>query len=297
MANSHDIVAHNWAHQTGRKRRGFNMFYEGDTIYSYGYHFPLAKFFTAPNGERVVLVNDASYSVSTSKHQTIVRRALGYQREDVVYVPDLSRMQPKDWITKLDKDIETSAGKWQRARVYKASHARNMEWSIKTINRIIDLWQLDEPYRFMPGDIGAYIAASEERRKAEAKAKDLKDREDIKKWLNGEDVRPPHTRIPYVRVKNYSVGTIHTEHKSIVETSWGVRVPLDAAMKLHRLAGLVRIVGKPWSPKSPASVDGWPIKGIGPDGTLTVGCHVIPFKVQQEAAKLAGLDPATFHIN
>jgi hypothetical protein len=40
---THNEVAHAWAHQTGRCHRGHHMFYEGDTIYSYGHHFPIAR--------------------------------------------------------------------------------------------------------------------------------------------------------------------------------------------------------------------------------------------------------------
>lgn len=78
MAYSHDVVAHNWAHQTGRKRRGFNVFYEGATIYSYGHHFPIAKHVVTPSGERVVVMTRDSYSISTSKHISIVWRAASH---------------------------------------------------------------------------------------------------------------------------------------------------------------------------------------------------------------------------
>jgi hypothetical protein len=307
MAYSHDTVAHNWAHQTGKKCRGFNMFYEGETIYSYGSHFPIARFFTAPNGERVVLFNEDSYSVSTSKHQTIVRRALGWERDDILGVPFLrdhvGMILVNGWIERLDEDIETSAGKWKRARVYKDSHARRMAQSVQTINRIIDLWQLDVPYRTMPDDINAWVDEALKRHAEEAAAKDRADREAIKRWLNGEDIHPPHTRIPYVRVKSRRCGPEVNEHGDFVgmttqvETSWGVKVPLADAMKLHRMAGLVRIVGKTWRPSKRHQIGGWPVDHIAADGTLKAGCHVIPFKVQQEAARLAGLDATTFHIN
>ena len=73
---THDDVAHNWAHGTGRKQNGHNMFYKGDAIYSYGSHFCIARFVRTCSGERVVLFNASTYSVSTSKHQTIVARAI-----------------------------------------------------------------------------------------------------------------------------------------------------------------------------------------------------------------------------
>ena len=47
------------------------MFIEGDTLYSYGYHFPLAK-----RVEGGFWVNPDRYSVTTSKQQGMVRGAI-----------------------------------------------------------------------------------------------------------------------------------------------------------------------------------------------------------------------------
>lgn len=52
-----------------------NMFIEGDTIYSYGYHFKIAQ---RLNTNDIVIVNSDSYSNSTSKHQGHVRGYLNY---------------------------------------------------------------------------------------------------------------------------------------------------------------------------------------------------------------------------
>lgn len=61
---------------SGVPREGSNsngsIFYEGDTIYSYGYHFPIAKF----EGGRMAIVNKDKYSRTTGRHQSMVRRTL-----------------------------------------------------------------------------------------------------------------------------------------------------------------------------------------------------------------------------
>lgn len=56
-------------HTKGRTR---NMFIEGDTIYSYGTHFPIAKRLTATE----FLFNSRSYSSSTRCHKAAVSRAI-----------------------------------------------------------------------------------------------------------------------------------------------------------------------------------------------------------------------------
>lgn len=54
-----------------RKGRGSNMFIDGDTIYSYGYHFPLAR--RLINGK--FWINEEKRSQSTFRHQSYVRYA------------------------------------------------------------------------------------------------------------------------------------------------------------------------------------------------------------------------------
>ena len=49
-----------------------SLFIEGDTIYSYGYHFPLAR----RNADGTFWVNPDKYSVTTSKQQGMVRCAI-----------------------------------------------------------------------------------------------------------------------------------------------------------------------------------------------------------------------------
>ena len=48
MSKTHDEVAHAWANQTHEAMRGCNVFFEGDTIFSYGHHFPIARIVTVP---------------------------------------------------------------------------------------------------------------------------------------------------------------------------------------------------------------------------------------------------------
>jgi len=85
MGISHREIADSWVafnsegEYNRSERSGFNVYYRGDTIYSYGSHFPIASFATGPTGERVVLFTDRSYSFSTAKHKGIVNRALGYR--------------------------------------------------------------------------------------------------------------------------------------------------------------------------------------------------------------------------
>ena len=55
--------------------KGSNMFIAGDTIYSYGYHFEIAKRIER-NGATAYLFNSERYGSTTSQHQSYVRNAI-----------------------------------------------------------------------------------------------------------------------------------------------------------------------------------------------------------------------------
>lgn len=283
MANTHDDVAHNWAHQTGRKNRGFNVFYDGDVIYSHGHHFMIAKHFVAPNGETVVLFNKESRSVSTSQHQAIVRRAASnlpiveFDGDDVLRHPVADRAKRE--IEAIAASLPDLALKAQRARVHAAWHINTMRREISRANRIRDLFQITDiaPLE-MPGDIAAFVAEYAAAEKAREAAREAANREKILEWLNGAAINPPHTKTPYVRVRG-----------DIVETSWGVKVPLRRARALYRLARICKACGHEYVPHKRQLIDHWQIDRISADGTIKAGCHILPLAVQRRAAELAGV--------
>lgn len=65
----------------GREGRSGHLYTEGDTIYSYGPHFPIARIV----GDKKVIFTKRGYSMTTSHHKNLVRRALqneGYAIEE-----------------------------------------------------------------------------------------------------------------------------------------------------------------------------------------------------------------------
>src|SRR6267378_6539904 len=90
-------IPHLWAHkvqESARNAQG-NLYFGGDTIYSYGSHFPIARHVvdnpTKKNPKSAILFTTRSYSVTTSGHISAVRSAIP---KDVpvfhVYNPALS---------------------------------------------------------------------------------------------------------------------------------------------------------------------------------------------------------------
>lgn len=63
-----------FAQQTKRTGKNANssLYFEGDTIYSYGYHFKIAKIISP----KTAVFTTRKYSVTTAKHKNDVMRAL-----------------------------------------------------------------------------------------------------------------------------------------------------------------------------------------------------------------------------
>ena len=133
-----DEVPHLWAHQTQDEARnpGGNLFFKGDTIYSYGEHFPIARLVTSKvTGARGVLVNEARYSVTTSKHQSMVRRAVPNSFEEFS-VPDVFAGIPKKAWDRREGHKGNLAyykqeAEQRNAQALRAVHSDSIEWKAK----------------------------------------------------------------------------------------------------------------------------------------------------------------------
>lgn len=82
---SNSTVAHNWANQTGKSCNGSSLFYEGQTLYSFGYHFVVGAI--TEDGKTAVM-NSQSYSSSTNKHQSLARSAVSHLNRIYCHNPE-----------------------------------------------------------------------------------------------------------------------------------------------------------------------------------------------------------------
>lgn len=90
MERAKDIatVAHNWANGIGTQARASNLFFEKENIYSYGYHFLIARHVYNSTGGHAILITQKKYSKSTSAHVTLVRQASRHIQQISVPNPD-----------------------------------------------------------------------------------------------------------------------------------------------------------------------------------------------------------------
>lgn len=301
MALPHDMVAHHFAHQAGRnnRARGFNMYYDGDTLYSYGRHFPICRFVNRPdNGESVLMFTTRTASVSTAKHLSIARRAVSHLPK--FYVDNVN--------AETDAEHETNAIEMERQfneRLLKMRSRRNpsyAEFDLADADDIHDAhrdyclaFNIERPlFLVYPDDMTEVranittrrIARAEQtridREKLDAKAAE-KYAELLPRWRAGEKVSLPYTGsgVYLLRI----VG-------DIVETSGNARFTVGDAKAafplLTRLRGLVD-AGK----TLPALPDGRSIK-VGhyvlnhiTESGVRAGCHFIEWsEIDRVAAEL-----------
>jgi hypothetical protein len=307
MATSHQAVAHAWANQTGRQRTGFNIYYDGPTIFSYGRHFPIARICDDGETDRpTILFTSKGYSRSTAKHKSYISRAIDHHHYRVFSVNDVLARKPaehlKNWECSIE-DARESIGKAKRARKNASWYIDDAERAVKRCNDYSTAFGLGMSTVTMESldATAAEIAARAEtmRREAEiARAKAereavLRNRENLRAWLDGKNIYPPYTKVPYVRVNGDQV-----------ETTWGARVPLPDALqawKLMKSARAERITFEAtpddmggYVDDSQLRVGDFRISTITPTG-MRVGCHFIPFKAAKMAAIKAGIevDPST----
>jgi hypothetical protein len=301
MANTHNRVAHAWANQTGKNRRGFNMYYEGDTIYSYGSHFPIAKHVETPDGAKVVLFTTRTYGVSTAKHKTITWRACHHLTVfDVAMVGARATHEHQANYEVMLTSARDCVEKAKRARKYGDMHLQDAERyltkandynaAFRLGNPIVEMVHLDAAIALIRDAAMARAVKQAEERAERQRLQRIEQRKlsnpRMVEWLKGnENVKMyggnHELRLrPFVRVKGDKV-----------ETSWGASVPLDIALTAFQMAAKVRAKGQAWEPKGLRTlmVGDFPLRRIGPTGNLVVGCHDIPYRHMKIAADLAGI--------
>jgi len=115
-------VAHLWFHERKPSAAGSHFFFEGDTIYSYGTHFPIARIHQHKKLGKVVIMTTNRYSITTSQHQNHVHSAIDYKACTVIEIPGLHLEYPSfQNFKKISREFATALneliGVFCRARI------------------------------------------------------------------------------------------------------------------------------------------------------------------------------------
>lgn len=265
-------VCHVYAQRLQTEGRAGNVFFEGNIIYSYGYHYELARFFQNANNETAILINDRGYSVSTSKHIGCITSATSHYTQFFV-----TETNGKDIL----KELESLAKKLVKARkpeIYirqaKNLYQRYTEYCTfvgekhELHNLISKVYNV-----FNTLEINEYF---EEKEKELKKIEQRKIRKEKKQFKQDLELFFNHEKDFLAdKFNNESFVRLSKDGEKI-ETSKGVRVDAKDAKKLYQLI------------KAGKDIKGYKIDYytvISINGTLKIGCHNINIKNMHEVGE------------
>jgi hypothetical protein len=278
-------VAHLWANQSQEHARnaGDTVYFSGDTIYSYGGHFPMAR-----HVDGVVLVSTRGYSVTTSGHQSATAQACHHLKcFHVDNVTAQGKAAHKDNLAIMRNGYEALILTAARARKYGQSYLNQAESLRLSANEYSAHFKLR--IRIKPADVAA-IAKRGALQAKKAKAAERK-RERIQaekfaelsiKWRKGENVR-----LPYLYNQPAIMRLI--KEGEVVETSQGARFPADHARLAIPLVRHCQSKAKAWEQNGERiRLGSYRLDRISDNGDVKAGCHRVLFaEVQHIAALLA----------
>lgn len=278
-ARSNAELPHEWTtgrYESGKTSNG-TMFYDGATIYSYGYHYPIARYATVPNIPNasnsdvprtitVCLFNSTSSTKTTEgKHKNGVRRAIpsSWYTFDVPNVVSKLVKQLRNGTLSRDEHVAN----WRYLRdernrfIELASRAKALKGHLihcaedkrNEANQYAQIFKLSrrrcpviEASPDLENELVALRAEADERERKE-KAKRVKlERERLEQWIVGtyhgtlpnSDV---HFRLITKRLEDGSIRTSDglCQDDEIVQTSLGATFPLRDAIPVLNMLRLL----------------------------------------------------------
>jgi hypothetical protein len=286
-------VSHLWAHQAQSEARNSrrNLYFYGDTIFSYGAHFPIARHIKH-RGKSAILFTSRTYSVTTAGHISMVRQAIPLNVAVFTTFNPLGsladvRSEHKERVTEATKRLAAAKSKAQRAIRYRALVA-----VIAEANRFSEYFGFTTRYRLpenhaeLDAIATAYETALEGRRQARwakhrermaaIEAEREKERAEraakmpelIERWRNGEAC------LSYWEFN--SLPTLLRIKGDVVETSRGAEFPVEQARRALPIVRSLLKHGRPYERNGHAIHLGhYVIDSIDEEGTIHAGCHTV----------------------
>jgi hypothetical protein len=259
FTNSRDVI-HLFAQRTQSEARCSNVYFDGNSCYSYGRHYELGRFVTNKKGELAILIEDKGYSVTTAKHICEMRWATSQYRQ--FFCEEVREDRVISFIEDMVKKLQTARKKELYLNPALTRYQKFMEgvaWfgdkveNIEKLNALMDVINGGDYTEYLKANT-ARIKKAVQRKAREAKAKG---KIELKEFYDYERNRVYYGVESYVRL---------SQDGESVETSQCVRVSRKEAKVLYNL-----IIAK-------KDIKGFIIGGytvISINGVLKVGCHNI----------------------
>lgn len=158
MNNS--MVAHLWANEKRESANGSNLYFEGESIYSYGRHFEVGRIVRNKRGKKAYLINDEYYSSSTCKHQSYVHNSIptGSKVFSVGY--NMSNTGNMAFVTSRLESIKDAIEKYKKART-KLPY-QNVWGAFKNLMGYIEFFDMETPQRLLKKSANEWLGINHE---------------------------------------------------------------------------------------------------------------------------------------
>jgi hypothetical protein len=295
---SPQMVAHLWAHKAQESARNAhgNFYFDGDTIYSYGSHFPVAKHVENAKGDGAVLVTTRTYSSTTAGHISMASGACRHLRR--FCVPDVNGDATENWPA-YEATFTAAASSYQKARSRKPTIVQHMHEVAEAANAFAAFFGLKQ-HIAMPTNEAAMVAecgrirkanerraaAANRRWAAEAKARAAEDAKRSAKALRAWLAGTAATAWPYsgpVRLRLFD---------GSLETTQGAVVPKADAIRVYKILRRLRERAETYQRNSETitiTLGPFELNSMDAAGTVKAGCHTVTWKEIERIAKLAGV--------
>ena len=314
-------IVHLWANKTQDEAKCRNGYFEGDTIYSYGRHFPIARIYTNKKGEDTVFFTTRTYSSTTGGHINYTAHASSHKTKlymhniifDFKYGEMTSRHKSNiaDFVYNIRYALELFA----KAKENKYYHYRSALSELNRLDKYLtffkikskidaftkrtiktvksDKWQKEiDAFDKKKAERLADPKLAEKREKARAarERKELeKNAEQIEEWRNFETYRP----YSFNGRRRWQSGTCtdllrYDAEKQRIETSQNVKIPVEIAYRFYRYIQVVLAKGGCTSEEccNYKLLDTYRVTEIT-DEHIRVGCHRIKMsEIQLMVTKL-----------
>ena len=282
VLSNNDEVAHFWANKVQSEGKGSNFFFENNIIYSYGYHFPIAKHYSV-KGKDFILKTTQSYSVTTSQHAALVNRASSHLKSFSVYNVEPNCKQ--DHLDNVKDRIDFIGDlmlKANRSRKYKDLHLEHALSIAQEMKEYCSIYLPRHKFDFDLEGIEKQKAEVEKKEKAirkrEEKAKLKKYIDYFTDWKNDNTMQRQYFSLSdspiFLRVKG-----------DLVETSHGASVPVHQAKLFFTLCKACKSSGKEKTNFDHRVGHYSPTK-IDSKGNAVIGCHKLKFEEMQSIEHL-----------
>ncbi len=314
---SNEMVAHIWAQQNqdeGRSNNG-QFYFRGKTIYSYRDSWPLAHF----HESGFIILNTQSYSMSTSRHLSEVRSALGYGRENIISVDSVEVL--KDIVngygtnkTIAEKICNTvndqahreikSAAKRKKPALVSSDIGQALHW-LSTGEKLCEILKAKSVFKSkcaklqkqLRDDSAALLASKGDEIKAEREAEKKRQEERKARAKQGHDENLEKFRAG-LNYNSYPMKEftdkvyMRIRPDGDIETSRGAVFPVDHAKKAFTVIHMMKEKGESWKHNGKTIHLGhFQIDEIEPAGNVKAGCHYVEWDEIERCAVALGIYP------